>query len=160
MKKLYISDSPINGKGLFLREDVKEGEHIAYVTGPIYVFKRITDEISKKMENWIGVGRYSWINTDDSPFKYVNHSCEPNAALVTKRKVIAAKDIPKGAELTMDYSLTEAEPGWELKQCNCGSTKCRGVIGPITTIPKNTFNKYRQLIPKSFQRVYECDFNK
>lgn len=106
------------------------------------------------MMNWIGVGKYSWINTDKSLFRFINHSCDPNVAQVKKRKVIALRDIPADSELTMDYSLTEAEPDWEIGPCNCGSKSCRIKVSAISKLPVSVFNKHKNHIPEKFQKIY------
>lgn len=156
MKRLGISKSRINGSGLFVTEDLKKGEIIGYIHGPIVSFRKFTPAISKSMLNWIGAGRYTWIDTTTSPFRFINHSCNPNVAIVTKRKVVALVDIPKNTEIVMDYSLSEAEPGWSI-QCTCNSEHCRKNIGPIQTIPESTYRRFKRHISKSFQKVYEHD---
>lgn len=156
MKKLTVHKSRINGSGLFAKENVRKGEVIGYIHGKIHVFKQFTPEISRKMLNWIGAGRYSWIETTDSPFRFINHSCEPNVVIITKRKVIALKDIKANDEIVMDYSLTEAEPNWSIS-CTCESQNCRKKIGPIQTVPVSRFKKLQTYIPKPFQKIYEVD---
>ena len=154
MKKLYVDKSKIAGTGLFTEDSVKKHEHIAFIDGPIVVFKKFTPKISKKMINWIGVGKYSWINTDQSIFKFINHCCEPNAAQITKRKVVATKNIVANSEITIDYSLTEAEPGWSINPCKCGAKKCRGKVLPINKLPRSTFNNRKKYIPEVFKKIY------
>lgn len=153
MNRLYTKHSPINGNGLYTNETLNIGDHVGYVHGTVKVFRQLTPTISKKILDWIGVGRHSWIDTSDSEFKFINHSCDPNVALVTKRKVIAIKEIGKHEEITMDYSLTEAEANWSIK-CNCQTKNCRKKIGPIQTLPKHVFNRYKHLIPPNFVKIY------
>jgi len=72
-----------------------------------------------------------------APFRYLNHSCQPNAALIkvepeheddapgeTEIWVEALAQIEPGEELTIDY-------GWLADAaipCRCGSPNCRGWI--------------------------------
>ena len=120
--------------------------------------KKFSPVLAKQSLDWIGAGRYTWIDTKNSKFKYINHSCDPNVAIVTKRKVIAIRDIKPDEELLMDYSFTEADKDWVLPgRCHCGARNCRKTIGPIFTLSKVEFNKNRANIPKNFQRVYEID---
>lgn len=62
--------------------------------------------------------RYAW--------RYLNHSCEPNAGMAGMR-LVALRDIARGEEVTFDYNTTE----WEMAapfECGCGA--CGGrVIG-------------------------------
>lgn len=157
MKKLYTDKSHINGNGLFVSEALIEGETVAYIHGPTKVIKHFTDDLAQSTVNWIGVGRYTWIDTSKSPFRFINHSCDPNVAVVTKRKVIALKSIPADTELTMDYSLTEAEEAWTIEQCTCETTRCRGKITAIQFLPQSTFTRLESHIPKNFIRLYKAE---
>ncbi len=159
MKETYVGKSKLHGKGLFINESAKPGDVIDYIHGDIHVFRHPTNTISKKMMDWIGTGRYSWIDTSNSKFRFINHSCDPNVAHVSERRVIAIKNLKKGDELVYDYSLTEAEPGWQI-QCSCGTKDCRRIIGPIYTIPQKTFDKYKKYIPKKFQKIYKTEMSK
>lgn len=158
MKKLNIQSSKINGKGLYTVESIKKGETIDYIHGPIVIVRKFSSALAKQSLDWIGVGRFSWINTKKSKFRYINHSCDPNVAIVTKRKVIAIKNINQDEELVMDYSFTEADKDWTLPgECKCGSIKCRKKIGPIFSLPSSVYKANKNNIPKNFQKVYSVD---
>ena len=62
-----------------------------------------------------------------SPWRYLNHGCNPNVAVdVPRRAVVARRQIGLGDELRFDYNTTE----WELAEsfvCNCGAPECVGV---------------------------------
>lgn len=154
MKKISIQNSAIHGRGVFADEDIKSGEFISYITGPIETVRSFTPSLSKKSLNWIGIGRYTWINTQHSIYKSINHSCEPNTYISTRRTVRALTDIPKGHELTMDYSLTEADPGWCIEKCNCGTKNCRSRIEHIFSLPISFVRKNSHRIPKKFLDLY------
>jgi uncharacterized protein len=65
---------------------------------------------------------------DGNDFKYLNHSCKPNAYLRIYRKsveIYALREIKKGEELTVDYGVTPHKRGM---LCHCGADKCRGTI--------------------------------
>lgn len=156
MTKLYKASSDINKTGLYTKSALTKGDHVAYIDGPIVVYRKFTPAISKGMLNWIGVSKYSWINTNKSLFRFINHSCDPNVAQISARKVIAVKDIPAGTELHMDYSLTEAEPDWKIGPCTCGSKNCRGYILSIDKLPPNFFRKHKDHIPKVFKAIYDA----
>lgn len=66
----------------------------------------------------LSVERYGW--------RFLNHSCEPNAAL-HRLELRALQDLPPGAEVTFDYNTTE----WELSHpfsCRCGTPSCVGEV--------------------------------
>lgn len=158
-QNFYKAKSGIDGVGLFTNQDYKRGDFIAYIDGPIVVTKNNPRIISPEADNWIGVGRYSWINTNKSIFRFINHSCEPNVAQVSKRKVVAIKDISANSEILIDYSLTEAEEGWTIERCSCKSKSCRKKIGPIFSLNKNVYRKKSTYIPKKFKELYESTHN-
>jgi uncharacterized protein len=160
MDHLYLKSSKINGKGLHTNKYIKHGEKIGIIHGEIELIKKWTPYLSKISPNWIGIGRYTWINTKNSPFRYINHSCEPNSIIVGKRTVVAIKDIPANSEVTMDYSFTESDSGWYIPNCGCGSKNCRKRIGSIDTLPHSLFLKNKKFIPINFQKIYEINKRK
>lgn len=154
MKKLYIKRSTINGNGLFIGRNFKKGEIVDFVHGPKILIKDWTPKLSKISPNWIGASKYTWIITDDSPFKYINHSCEPNVAIKGQRTVYALKNLVTDEEIVMDYSLTETDKGWSIAACSCGSKYCRKKIGPITSLTVDQFKKYKSIISPRFINAY------
>jgi hypothetical protein len=153
MKNIRIDTSHIDGKGVFADEAIKKGERIQYINGAR--MKKVTKSPhdSKSIDHWIGVGRFSWINTEGTPFRYINHSCEPNAAITGTKTVVAIDNIPKDGEITIDYSMTDADPHWGI-HCRCGSKTCRREIRAIYTVPPEVFKRHMPYIPRYFQRAY------
>lgn len=153
MKKITVSKSKIHGTGIFAEEPIKAGERIQYINGP--QIKKIikTPEESKAIENWIGVGKHKWINTDGTPFRHINHSCYPNAAITGTKTLIALEDIKPGTEITIDYSMTDADPYWHI-DCSCGSKRCRGEIRAIYTVPPDVFKRHFKFVSKPFQKIF------
>lgn len=73
----------------------------------------------------------------DPPFRYLNHSCQPNCALVEVEVehengsragweiwLEALRDIAPGEQMTIDYNW----PASAAIPCTCGSPHCRGWI--------------------------------
>jgi hypothetical protein len=63
---------------------------------------------------------------DRYPWRFMNHSCEPNTR-IERRRVWAIRTIAPGEELTFNYNTTE----WDMAvpfECRCGSARCGGVI--------------------------------
>jgi hypothetical protein len=58
------------------------------------------------------------------PWQYLNHSCDPNAALAGRR-LIALRSIRKTEEITFDYNTTEFEMATPFA-CQCG--RCDGAM--------------------------------
>lgn len=154
MKKIYIGKSKINGKGLFAGENINKGDRIQYING-----KRVKNETKNSKEsaaiiNWIGVSKKSYINTEGTPFRYINHSCDANAAIKGTKTVVALRDIPKDEEITIDYSMSDADPYWRGIRCHCGSANCRKVIRAIYNVPSEVFERHMPYVSRYFQRVY------
>lgn len=61
-------------------------------------------------------------------FRFINHSCSPNAymrTLGTHVEFYALRTIAAGEEITCDYGETHHEGR---RPCTCGSARCRGRI--------------------------------
>ncbi|KAI0886062.1 SET domain-containing protein [Annulohypoxylon maeteangense] len=75
--------------------------------------------------------------TTGSIARFVNHSCDPNCKMVKwivsgqPRMALFAGDRPimTGEELTYDYNF-DPFSAKNVQKCLCGSTNCRGVLGP------------------------------
>lgn len=63
------------------------------------------------------------------------------------------KNLNKYEEITFDYSATEEDPYWHM-QCKCGNKRCRKIIRNIYSLPKRTFNKYKNNMPNYFRDIY------
>ncbi|KAK4200169.1 hypothetical protein QBC40DRAFT_74080 [Triangularia verruculosa] len=75
--------------------------------------------------------------TTGSMARFVNHSCSPNCRMIKwivsgqPRMALFAGDKPimTGEELTYDYNF-DPFSAKNVQKCLCGSTNCRGVLGP------------------------------
>lgn len=154
MKKIYIGKSEIDGKGIFAVENILKGERIQYIKGAKVKNVVKSREESRAITNWIGMSRNFWINTEGTPFRYVNHSCEPNAAITGTKTVVALKNIRANEEVTIDYSMSDADPFWEGIHCTCGAKNCRKEIRTIYTVPPEVFQRHMPHVSRYFQRLY------
>lgn len=153
MKHIYIATSKIQGFGIMSGEDVKKGEIIRYIKGDIQFKVNKNKKDALAHPNWIGIADNQWIDPE-KPYKFLNHSCNPSAGIKGKVSLIAIKDIREGEEITIDYSIIEGDPRWEMT-CNCGNLNCRKIIRSIEFLPNETFKKYLPFIPKYFQKIYK-----
>ena len=152
MKHIYIRTSKIEGKGVAAGEDIKRGDIIQHVKGKPRFLAIKNKEDSLSYPNWWGVGKNKWIEPD-YPNQYLNHSCNPNAGIDTKRNVVAMKDIREGEEITIDYSIIEGDNFWEMS-CMCGEKNCRKIIRSTPYIPVKQFKKYLPYVPNYFKNLY------
>jgi hypothetical protein len=70
--------------------------------------------------------RYFW--------RFMNHSCEPNA-FIRRRDVIAIREIAPQEGVTFNYNTTEYDMA-EPFDCRCGSAHCLGTIRGFKHLPE------------------------
>lgn len=155
-KNLYVAESDIQGKGIRTNKPYQKGVFISFISG---VEKKHTATNAKEagvIPNWYGLTRDLWIDPGEGIFRYLNHSCDPNTAIVGRKKLIARKKIKAGEEITIDYSMTDADEYWELDYiCNCGAKTCRKHIRSIQSLSPSVIRRHMPLIPKYFLNVYK-----
>ena len=143
-----VRESRIHGKGVFAVQGFDPGETILGIDD-----SRVVDEAhpldASKGEfehhcDWLGDRQVLM----REPERYINHSCEPSACIVTVddvRRVIAYRRIHPGGEVTYDY-LIDAYGGdeWE---CSCGEATCRREhIHDFFTLPDHKLREYLPLL--------------
>lgn len=126
--KGVVRESCIEGKGFFVEQDIAKGALIGFFDGVVRRF-RMSEECADIPDyediqaidlavddGWL----YVLVPVDReilSGVDYINHSCTPNCLVEGYLKIVAARDIRCGEELTIDYgSLTLVK---EKKRCNC-----------------------------------------
>lgn len=125
-RRVRIGETPV-GKGVFALRAFRRGQVIGVIQGIV-----CTDpEYGSAYCMDIGGNRSL---EPIAPFRYVNHSCEPNAELVgiaherhgpTGQLLLeSTRDILVGEQITIDYAW-QAE---DAIRCLCGSEKCRGWV--------------------------------
>lgn len=151
-KKVVVTKSKIHGSGVVSIVDIKKGELITFIKGPVK--KKINKTIDDVFDNpdWVGRSKFTWIDPMP-PCKYLNHSCEPNAGVKGQRSLRALRDIKAGEEITIDYSTIEADTRWQMK-CGCKSKKCRKVIRSIQFLQSKYFKDYLPYVPYGLKKIY------
>ncbi len=152
-KKYEIRQSAIAGNGLFARKAIGRGEIVLQTRAKVVHRQIESSTESSEIINWIGIDKDIWMITDDTPLRYINHSCEPNSAMASAKTLVALRQIEMGEEITMDYSMSDADPLWSIS-CNCGSKNCRKLISSIHTIDPQVFKNHFPFISKPFQRIF------
>lgn len=150
MKRFYVGNSKIEGRGIFAGENIPPKSVITRFRGPanFKVNKNKRDALSHP--DWVGVEKNTWIDPE-KPQKFINHSCRPNAG-VRGLTVVSLENIKEGEEITIDYSTIEGDRRWEMR-CLCGEKNCRGTISSIGSLTKNQFNRL-PYIPSYFRKLY------
>jgi hypothetical protein len=125
-------DSAIEGRSLFAREPIAEGEVVAVKGGAVLdraAFAAIRDDVTPA-EIQIGDDLFiAPLSAADVPANMLNlnHSCEPNVGVRGEITFVTMRDVTAGEELTIDYAMIDGDAE-ERMPCACGSTVCRGTI--------------------------------
>lgn len=122
---LFVKNSAIHGSGLFTSVKIQSGKRIMVIKG-----EAISGDECEKREEYGNVYIFwngeTYIDTEmTSRIKYINHDCKYNCDIVDRNEeslfLIAARDIEKGEELTIDYGYEEI---YELCRCDI----CSGYV--------------------------------
>lgn len=121
--QIEVRPSPIHGKGIFTKVDIKTDELVMIVQGEVITGKEC--ERREEEENNVYIfwnGRYYIDTAMTDKIKYINHDCKPNCGVWERNReslnLIAERDIKAGEEITMDYGYPEI-----YEECKCNS--CR-----------------------------------
>jgi hypothetical protein len=130
--KVEKRTSPIQGRGLFARAPNAAGETVAVKGGAIMdaaAFALVRDEVSPaeiQIEDDLYIAPRSPADVEAN-ILCLNHSCDPNVGVRGQITFVAMRDVPAGAELTIDYAMIDGNPD-ERMACACGARDCRGMI--------------------------------
>jgi len=118
-KFVFVTDSAIEGKGIFISKPILEGEIIMVIKG-----ETISEEECIRREEeegnvyifWNDANYIDVINT--KKIKYINHNCESNCSVEENDEdsllLIASRNIDANEELTIDYGYDEI-----YEECRC-----------------------------------------
>lgn len=126
------------GKGLQATRDLVAGEIVEQFVGPVMRFAEIPEE-EIPFVMWVGPDR--WLIPRGN-CRYINHSCDPNCGLTTKREVITRRPVKKGESLCISYNVSTEEGDWHPKwtfQCYCGVYFCQGLVDRYVDINRRPF---------------------
>ncbi len=154
VKMWELKKSPIHGKGIIAKRDIKKNERIIEYIGEKITKKegdkrsaaRIKEYLNKKNEGSVYIFELnSKFDIDGSPeynkARYINHSCDPNCEvdiLDNKIWISSIKKIKKGTELSYDYGYPFDKDDYKDHVCMCGSKNCIGYI-----ISQDDLKKYK-----------------
>jgi SET domain-containing protein len=128
-----------HGLGVFAEEPIPAGARILTFTGPLLHYAETTPR-TKALQ----IGPDLYIGASSDADDYVNHSCDPNAAVwITGNtaELYSLRAISPGEEVFFDYSTTLDENDFTMT-CRCGSPSCRGIIGDGKDLPEPVWQRY------------------
>jgi len=135
-----IIESPGRGHGVIINRNYIRGEFVMNFTGDKTHINDIED-----FTHYLQITPELFISPSGNADDFVNHSCDPNCALYFENDGLvlrAIKDIVGGEELSFDYGTIMFSEPTEF-QCECGSSKCRGMIGNYYTLPEELQKQYQ-----------------
>jgi SET domain-containing protein len=137
--RLDVSESTIQGLGVFTAEPIAAGTRIVEYTGEVIseseADTRYDDRTMRRHHTYLmslDDGRCIDAGEGGNEARFINHSCEPNCEAVAEEGRVwieAIRPIAAGEELTYDY-LYERSPGDDenFYRCECGAPGCRGTM--------------------------------
>jgi uncharacterized protein len=132
---VVVRASAIEGRGLFVTEDLPTGEIVLRLSGRLVS----TDELARLIEHANADPSHAYVDTltiyEDahlvlpagSVIHFGNHSCDPNLWHVGPFEIATRRAVHVGEELTIDYGTQSGAPGFSMA-CSCRSPLCRGVV--------------------------------
>lgn len=147
-KKVFVGKSNIHGLGVIAKKNIKKGEVVFIIKGKKRYWRVRNEKEALYGDCWIGIGKNLWI--DPVGFgHFINHSSNPNCGVKGKLIICALHNIKKGEEATINYSTTEENLLWWMKDSSSGK-----IIKSIQSLSIKKFKEYLPYIPKYFQRAY------
>jgi hypothetical protein len=141
---LYIAYGDL-GLGAFAKTLILRGTTIHSFSGPRISFRDVLAKGDRQcwpLQIAPADSGLAYVDLDnDSPGCFVNHSCDPNAAIIDDSNLVAIRDIYPDMEVRYDYSTTMLERSFEM-ECRCGSRRCRKVVRDFDTLPIPTQRYY------------------
>lgn len=141
-----------NGRGLFGTKRIAPGELIATIRGRRVSAEEVWHVGGALSDNAFRYGPETYLDPGHGPGRWLNHSCEPNAAVGKKGHrlfLFASSTIRAGEEIVIDYStILGGDDIWTMK-CACGAGACRGRVRNLARIPGRLREEYitRRMVP-------------
>ena len=125
-----VGPSPIQGVGLFARENLSAGTVISRLGGRLVSTDELRDLLAHASSyvDTIEVGPdLHLVLPPDMPNGKGNHSCDPNLWWSGPYTLVARRDIVAGEELTNDYATSTRSSSFAMA-CACGTALRRGTV--------------------------------
>ena len=119
------------GKAVFAGQKMLSGSKLILFTGPVYEKSFLPSDLDQVSDRFLQIEHRFFMGPSHGIDDLINHSCNPNCGLTFAADgvaLIALRDIPKGEEITWDYSTTSLDHGWSM-QCYCEMPQCRRIVG-------------------------------
>lgn len=147
-----------NGLGLIAARAYRPEQAIVKITGRVVGADVLWKRRGAFADNCFRFGPETYLDPEDGPGRYLNHSCEPNAGIRKTRNqlfLFAAEPIPAGREIVVDYSTILGDDDIWIMRCNCGRRACRKRVKRFGALPPAVREDYlrRGLVPAYIVRT-------
>lgn len=136
--KVRIGQRADGQKGLFASAPLQAGEILIHYDGPV---------IDHPTRYSIQIDDHKHIEGTPESNAFLNHSCDPNAAVDWNGVYLRAlRQIPAGEEITCNYLTTD----WELHEpftCRCGAPGCCGELKGFKYLSSDEQAKLMRYLP-------------
>jgi SET domain-containing protein len=129
--KIEVRSGGLEGRGVFAKERIKQGEVVAVKAGHIVTADQLSEitetvgDFALQIHDRFYLSPISKEEVDRMTI-FINHSCDPNVGFDGQITYVAMRDIEPGEELCHDYAM-ERTDDYSLG-CRCGSELCRGKV--------------------------------
>jgi len=128
-KKLVVGKNE-KGFALYANQNIKKDERLIVFGGHVLTVKEHASlpkslfDMSIQIDEDLLLGATSMNELEKT--EYINHSCDPSCGFSGPISIVAMRNIQKGEEATIDYSMC-LDKLLNMK-CLCKSDNCRGII--------------------------------
>jgi len=136
---LKIGPAGEKGLGAFATTRIEPGHLVWDYQGKEKWIKEIPEELWQ-FSFQVDYDRYV-VPEKGSPGRYINHSCEPDCLITGRTRIVAARRIEPGEEITFDYSTNVGWDGFAM-ECRCGKSRCRKVVRSYRYLPEELKGRY------------------
>jgi SET domain-containing protein len=145
--KAIVTESRIEGRGLFAREAIRRDEIVAIKGGHIFNRRTLLEVAAALGPAEIQIGEDLFIgplaeSEREGSMIFSNHSCEPNIGVQGQIVFVAMRDIEAREELTHDWATTD-DDAYRM-ECRCGTSSCRKIITGQDWRRKDLQEKYKR----------------
>jgi hypothetical protein len=134
-----------NGSGIFAARSFARDKVIQKIEGRVVHHRLLWKRRGDFAANCIRFGPNTYLDPSNAAGRYLNHSCEPNAAIRKENNqlfLVAANGIRRGTEIVIDYSTTIGDDDIWTMRCNCRTASCRKVIERFGLLPAPLRREY------------------
>lgn len=141
------------GFGVYAREKVQAGELLAVWGGRVVAWEEFQKlpEVVRSRSIQIEENIFLSVVLDSDPADHFNHSCDPNAGLISPITLVAMRDIRANEEVCFDYAMSDSIPYDEF-DCQCGAPSCRMYVTGNDWQKPELQEKYRGYFSPYLQR--------